>query len=209
MTRIAIIGTGRTAAGLGTGWARAGHEVAFGSRNPVGRASVAEQAGSSATIGSVHDALQAAEIAVLALPYRVVEDFARTNASALLPLPVVDISNPFDNLPDNAVAGAEITARAIGPGARVIAAFKDTFARTLLDPVDPSGVARDVHFAGDDEPGKRLLGSLIEDLGFVPVDCGPLRNARILDGMVSLMIELDRRYEGDRGTGLTSWKFLN
>ena len=140
------------------------------------------------------------------MPYRVVGEFARTHASALLPLSVVDISNPFDNLPDNAVAGAEITARAIGPGARVIAAFKDTFARTLLDPDDPSGLTRDVHYAGDDEPGKKLLASLIGDLGFVPVDCGPLRNARILDGMVTLMIELDRRYAG--GNGKTSWKFL-
>ncbi len=206
MTRIAIIGTGRMAVGLGAGWARAGHEVALGSRDPAGKTEVATSVGNGARVMSIHDALGAAEVAVLAAPYPAVESLAGEHADDLRGIPVVDISNPFDNLPDNRISGAEVTARAIGDGAQVMAAFKDNFAKTLLDPEDSTGAPRDVHYAGDDEAAKATLAGLIRDLGFRPVDCGPLRNARVLDGMVPLMIELDRRYAG--GNGKSSWKFL-
>jgi len=129
----------------------------------------------------------------------------QTIAAALRERLVIDISNPFDHLPDNRVAGAEVTRDAIGPGARVVAAFKTNFAATLLAPLNVDGVQRDVLFAGDDEEDKRIVAGLIADLGFRPVDCGVLHNARILDGMVPLIIELDRRYGG---AWQTSWKLL-
>ncbi len=205
MASIAIIGTGSMARGLAEGWAKAGHEIVLGSRDPAARSHLTEEIGNGVKVASVEEALDSPDLVVLAIPYRAVEGFASAHAARLLPLSVIDISNPFDNLPDNREAGAEITARAIGQGARIVAAFKDNFATTLLDPVDPGGLPRDVHYAGDDEEAKSLLSDLIRDLGFRPVDCGPLRNARILGGMVPLMVELDRRY-GSGGT--SSWKFL-
>ncbi len=205
MTHIAIIGTGRMARGLGIGWARKGHTIVFGSRDPSAKADLPSQV-PGATVTTPEEALKGAEVVVLAIPYVAVEPFAREHAEALREKLVIDISNPFHHLPDNRVSGAEITAAAIGPGARVVAAFKDNFANTLLEPVYPNGIVRDVHFAGDHEEDKRIVSQLIRDLGFHPVDCGPLRNARVLDVMVPLMIELDRRYAG--GKGMSSWKFL-
>jgi len=41
--------------------------------------------------------------------------------------------------------------------------------------------------------------------GFRPVDCGRLANARVLDGMVPLMIELDARSGSDAHS---AWKLL-
>lgn len=199
MTQIAIIGTGRMAEGLGMAWKAAGHSVTLGSRSPSVKSEAA-----GLPVKSHGDAIRGAEVVVLALPYRAVEGFARAFSSQVISKLVVDISNPFDTLPDNRIAGAEITARAIGPGARVIAAFKDNFATTLFHPRDEQGRARDVHYAGDDKTAKRTFSKLVADLGFTPVDCGPLRNARALDAMVPLMIELDRRYDGK---GLSSWKF--
>lgn len=204
MAAIALIGTGRMARGLGAGWARAGHHVIFGSRVP------AEKTDLIAVIPGVQvttyaDALKNAAIAVIALPFPEVAPFCRAHADVLRQRLVIDISNPFDHLPDNRIAGAEITRDAIGPGARVIAAFKTNFAATLLAPLNAEGVQRDVLFAGDDEEDKRLVAGLITDLGFRPVDCGVLHNARILDGMVPLIIELDQRYGG---AWQTSWKLL-
>ncbi|MBI2965589.1 MAG: NAD(P)-binding domain-containing protein [Chloroflexi bacterium] len=206
MTQIAIMGTGKMATSLGAGWSAAGHTVVFGSRSPsTAAAEIEREVGGGVRVASHRDALRGAEIVVLALPYRSVEAFAREYSSDLRSKVVVDISNPFDALPDNRVAGAEVTARAIGAGARVIAAFKDNFSTTLREPKDGQGRQRDVHFAGDDETAKRTFAKLVEDLGFKPVDCGALRNARALDAMVPLMIELDRRYNGQ---GRSSWKFL-
>ena len=204
MSRIAIVGTGRMGAGLGIGLAQAGHVVVFGSREPDRRGDDLESRAPSSKVVRQGDCLVDAKVVILALPYAEVEPFARQHAATLLDKLVIDISNPFDRLPNNQVAGAEITARAIGDGARVVAAFKTNFAATLLDPIGPDGVRRDTFLAGDSEEHKHFVAGLARDLGFRPVDCGSLRNARILDGMVALMIELDRRYAG--GATRTSWK---
>ncbi len=204
MTRIAIIGTGRMATGLGTGWARAGHSVAFGSRDPDARPDIGARIPGARVVGYA-EALDSAEVVVITLPFTAVEGFARERAAALRDKLVIDISNPFGNLPDNRISGAEITAAAIGPGARVVAAFKGNFAETLLEPAHATGVPRDVHYAGDREEDKRIVRGLIEDLHFIAVDCGPLKNARVLDVLVPLIVELDARYGGGRKS---SWKFL-
>ena len=190
---------------LGRGWHRAGHQVLLGSRNPQGRARDDTML-EGLQVSTIVEALDAHDVAVIALPFTAVEGFAREHARLLRGRVVVDISNPFGNLPDNRVAGAEITTAAIGSGARVVAAFKDNFWDTLLQPVDGTGLVRDVHFAGDDEEAKLLVTRLVEDLGFHPVDCGPLKNARVLDVMVPLLAELDARHAG--GGRRSSWKLL-
>lgn len=204
MVNIGLIGTGRMALNLGIGWSRSGRVVIFGSRNPGDRVDI-ETKVAGAKVTTQAEALAAGEIVVIALPYVSVEPFARQHAARLQGKLVIDISNPFSHLPDNRISGAEITAAAIGSNARVVAAFKDNFWKTLLEPVDVRGIRRDVHFAGDHEDDKKIVAGLIEALGFQPIDCGPLKNARVLDVMVPLMIELDRRYANDEGK--SSWKF--
>jgi hypothetical protein len=204
--QIAIIGTGRMARQLGLGWSHAGHTIIFGSREPHKHVTLAAQTKNSAVVDPTV-ALAQGDIVVLAIPYPAVAPFAKAYAHRLRGKLVIDISNPFDHLPDNRIAGAEITEQAIGPGARVVAAFKDNFAGTLLEPqAVEQPVVRDVHFAGDNPDDKQIVTLLVEDLGFRPVDCGPLKNARVLDVMVPLMLELDRRYGG--GQGRSSWKFV-
>jgi 8-hydroxy-5-deazaflavin:NADPH oxidoreductase len=203
--KIAIMGTGRMARGLAKGWARTGHTVHLGSRTPEAREETAQTI-PTAAVSDHAAALEGADVVVIAIPYTAVEAFARRHAGQLRGKVVIDITNPFDNLPDNRVAGAEITATAIGAGARVVAAFKDNFWATLDQPASAEGIARDVHLAGDDEEAKQVVAGLAAELDFQPLDCGPLRNARILDSMVPLMIELDQRYA--RGQSQASWKLL-
>ncbi len=204
--RIALIGTGRMARQLAKGWAQAGHEIVFGSRRPAEQADLLADV-PRAGLTEVRPALAAAEVVVLAMPFTAVAPFAHTYADLLRSRLVIDISNPFDNSPADGLAGAEVTAHAIGNGARVVAAFKDNFWDTLLEPVDPvHGLVRDVHFAGDNPADKAIVGELVRDLGFRPVDCGLLRNARVLDGMVPLIVELDGRYT--QGERRASWRLL-
>lgn len=206
MSKITIIGTGRMGRNLGKGWLQGGHEVIFGSRDPKNSQTVLDEV-PGAAVTSLEQALAGADVIVIAIPYTAVESFARKYAAKLRDKLVIDITNPFNNLSDNRVAGAEITAKAIGTGARVVAAFKDNFWATILKPTDPStGLVRDVHFAGDNEADKEIVTQLIKDLGFQPVDCGPLHNARLLDGMVPLIVELDRRYA--HGEFRASWKLM-
>ena len=200
---IAILGTGRMGTGLATGWVKAGHQVTFGSRDPSGNRAAAERIG--AGIAGYADAVRGAEVVVIGVPNGSVLEVIAPIRDLLKEKIVIDITNPMDNLPAEG-SGAQRTAAAIGQGARVIPAFKATFHGTLGEPIDPAtGLARDVFFCGDDSEAREVVASLIEDLGFRAVDCGPLSRANLLDLMVPLLIEVDRRYDMGRSG---SWKLL-
>jgi predicted dinucleotide-binding enzyme len=53
---------------------------------------------------------------------------------------------------------------------------------------------------GDDEQAKALAARLIRDVGFEPVDAGPLRSARYSEPFSLLMAQL--AYEGTAGPEL-------
>lgn len=200
---IAILGTGRMGTGLASGWVKAGHQVTFGSRDPSLNRDAAERIG--AGIADYAGAVNNAEAVVIGVPYGAVLDVIAPLRDLLKERIVIDITNPMDNLPAEG-SGAQSTAAAIGPGARVIPAFKATFSGTLGEPIDPAtGMARDVFFCGDDGEAKEVVASLIEDLGFRAVDCGPLSRANLLDLMVPMIIEVDGRYNMGRSG---SWKLL-
>gem|GEM_PF-900245 len=190
---IAIIGSGRIANGLAPGWVAAGHNITIGSRNPSD-----VDAPTGTTVASQSECLRDADIVAIAIPYGTVEQFARDNADALRNKVVIDASNPMRGLIGAGTSGAQVTANAIGEGARVVAAFKATFFNTLTEPVGPSGAARDVWFAGEDEDARGITAGLITDLGFRPIDCGGMENTALLDLLVPLVIELNGRNGGDR-----------
>ena len=55
-------------------------------------------------------------------------------------------------------------------------------------------------YCGDDESGKGVAADLIRDVGFVPVDAGPLRIARYTEPFALLVAQL--AYEGQGGPEL-------
>jgi predicted dinucleotide-binding enzyme len=70
----------------------------------------------------------------------------------------------------------------------------DVFARRRRKP-RPSML-----LCGDDATARRTVTRLIRDLGFDPVDAGPLRSARFLEPFTLLIARL--AYEGKRGPRL-------
>ena len=55
-------------------------------------------------------------------------------------------------------------------------------------------------YCGDDDSAKQIAATLISDIGFEPVDAGPLRIARYMEPFALLMGRL--AYEGDDGPEL-------
>ena len=204
--RVAIIGTGRIAENLGKALLAAGHFVAFGSRSPDKQNPFHQRVGLDTRIYGLEGAITAGEVVILAVPYSQVAVVATRHAQILRSKVVVDLTNPIGSQPADGRAGAEITAAAIGPGARVVAAFKDNFAATFLSPLAPDGTPRQVHLAGDDAEAKSAVAGLATSIGFVPVDCGPLHSAVALDHLVPLLIEMDRRLNAGRADSI--WKFV-
>ncbi len=197
--RIGIIGTGNMALALGRALLAAGHFVAFGSRRPESRNDFHEQVGLESRVYGIQAAIDAGEIVIIALPYATVAGTARKFADSLRGKVVIDIANPFASQPNDGSSGAQVTATAIGDGARVVAAFKTNFASTITEPKDSSGEPREVHYAGDDEEAKSVAAELIRGIGFKPVDYGTLAQAVVLDHMVPLMIRLDKELHASSG----------
>ena len=202
--RIAILGTGNMALALGKSFMASGHFIAYGSRRPETKNDFHEAAGTESRIWGYQAAIDAGEIVIITLPYKEVAAMARKFADSLRNKVVVDITNPFAAQPNNGESGAQVTATAIGEGARVVAAFKTNFASTFDHPNDSTGEPREVHYAGDDKEAMEIVEGLISEIGFKPIDCGSLAEAVVLDHMVPLMIRLDTTEHSAQH--LSSWR---
>jgi hypothetical protein len=192
--RIAIIGTGNVGAVLGRRWAQGGHAVTFGSRRPTD-ADVLElvrAAGPNASVAPPAAAAASAEVVVLATPGGAAED-AVAGLGDLSGRILVDCTNPI--LPGLAGlsagrddSGAERVARA-APGAKVVKAFNTTGSANMENPIYPDGRLA-MFVCGDDADARAVVAGLAAELGFEPVDCGPLRSARYLEPMAMVWITL-------------------
>ena len=203
--KIGILGgTGRMGRGLAASYARRGHAICLGSRSADQARTVASGIEGEVRGGSLVDAARDSDLLVLAVPFGAAEETVRTLADVLADTIVVDITNPFGAITPGRVAAVEVHANAV-PTARWVAAYKTTFWKTLDQPVNSAGVTRDVLVCCDDRQAGKTVMDLIASTGFHPVDCGSLENARVVDLMVPLMLELDERYHCECASG---WNFL-
>lgn len=60
-------------------------------------------------------------------------------------------------------------------------------ARDLTSP-EVEGIAASVLIAGDDPKAKKVVFGLAKDMGFEPVDVGPLKATRDLERLVGLLL---------------------
>ena len=190
---ITVIGAGNVGGTLGRGWAAAGHTVRFGVPDPraAKHQPLRDQLGAQA-LGTVGAVAPAAEVVVLATPWPAVQDALRA-AGDLAGKIVLDCTNPLQPAlagltHGHTTSGAEVVA-AWAAGARVYKAFNQTGYENMAAPGYPTG--RAVMFvAGDDPAGKTAVLGLATDLGFEAVDAGPLANARLLEPLALLWIQL-------------------
>ncbi|MDZ4863801.1 MAG: NAD(P)-binding domain-containing protein [Gemmatimonadota bacterium] len=181
----------------GVGWrqsrprvCRQGH-TCFGAREPGSAKLAALLTETGATALPVAQAVQGAEVVVLATPWDVT--LATVHGLELRGKVVVDATNPLlPNLAGLAVgsetSGAEEIQRA-APGALVVKCFNTTGANNYLTPAYPDGAAM-MPYCGDDAPGKAVVRQLGEGLGFDMVDLGPLSRARQLESLALFWITL-------------------
>jgi NADPH-dependent F420 reductase len=191
--RIAIVGAGNVGGTLDKAWARKGHEVIWGVRNPSDADihKLAKEAG-NARATSVRDAAQAADIVVLTVPYDAVPDAIR-NAGDLRGKIVLDCTNPLrpdlSGLTVGQTSSAAEQVAAAAPNAKVVKIFNTTGASNMADPRYPAGNLT-MFYCGDDAEAKKAAATLASDLGFEPVDAGDLATARLLEPLAMLWIQL-------------------
>ena len=195
--QISIIGAGNMAAGIATRALAGGHRVRLTDRDPAKAKALAEDLRAQVPGADVDlAALGEADVVVLALPFAAAEEVAAANREELAGRVVVDISNPvdfatFDSLvvPPGTSAAERIAAAA--PGARVVKAFNTTFAGNLIAG-QAGGAPLDVFIAGDDAGAKQAVADLAASGGLRPIDAGPLKRARELEGFQFLHMTLQQ-----------------
>lgn len=191
--RIAVIGAGSVGGTLGRRWAEAGHDVVFGVPDPASpKAAAAVAAARRSRAASVAEAAAGAEVVVLATPWEAAEAAIRT-AGNLAGKVLVDATNPLAARAAGlatgpGTSGAEAVA-GWAAGARVVKAFNTIGFEIMADPSFPGGVAT-LLLCGDDAGAKATVSRLAEELGFEPVDLGPLAEARLVEPFALVWIRL-------------------
>ncbi len=209
--KVLIIGTGNMARGIGTRLVAGDHDLALYNPDRTDAEKLAHElgGGSIAVTGTLPDAIDAAEVVILASWYAVNLETANEHAATLRGKVVIDISNPLNESYDALVteegtSAAENIHSAIGAGAKVVKAFNTTFAATLLAG-HVAGQTLDVFLAGDDESAKETVATLVRSGKLNAIDAGDLVRARQLEALGLLGITLQFRL--DTGFG-TAWKLI-
>ncbi|MGE0867894.1 MAG: NADPH-dependent F420 reductase [Kofleriaceae bacterium] len=174
--KIGIIGAGNVGSAIQRGLSRAKHEA-----RAVGSVKA-----------EVRSTAEWADVVVLAVPFSALDDVATTIAALVNGKTVIDVTNALTKDMSLALgyttSGAEELQNKLA-GARVVKAFNTQFAQQM-----DSGRLGDqrltVFVAGDDADAKRTTMDLATAIGFDSVDAGPLANARLLEPLGYLNIQL-------------------
>ena len=203
--RIGIVGTGNMGRSLGILWSERGHEVLFGSREADKARQAADLTKHGAQVGDNDAAASFGEVVFWGVRDMPVPEVLR-NPSVLDGKIVMDCNNgptptDFTIGPPGGTAHAERLQRQL-PRARVIKAF-NTMAQELfeLSPEPLRAHAVSVFLAGDDAEAKRVVADLDKEIGFAPLDLGPLPAARLAEGMADFIrYVMGAGYQGPTAT---------
>jgi 8-hydroxy-5-deazaflavin:NADPH oxidoreductase len=195
--QVGIIGSGKVGKALGVWFAAAGFSVLFASRDQNDATEAAQAAGHGAKSATIGDLVRDSQLVLLTVPFSEVVNVLHPVREDLTGKTLVDVTNPFT--PDHREltightdSGAEQIARQC-PGANVVKAFNAVFAEVYESQIAQiRGHAITIFLAGDAAGAKAEVRELIVGLGFDAVDAGPLVNARYLEPLSMLNLQLGR-----------------
>jgi hypothetical protein len=209
--RVGILGSGLMGGKLGTLFARAGHDVVFSyARSEQKLRRLARDTGRNARAGTPGEAARESDVLLLAVHWSRLADVLK-QAGDLSGKVILSCSLPMNDSDTALViahesSGAETLARRL-PRARVVSAFNTVPSEVLFGVFEARRKANrpTLVYCGDDRSAKRVAAGLIRDVGFDPVDAGPLRIARYTEPFALLVAQL--AYEGEGGPEL-AYRFL-
>jgi len=188
MKNITIIGSGNMGSNLSRLFATK-HNVTLASRHPD--ETRAKHPG--ITVTDYPHAAQTAEIVVLAVPFSEVAA-AAAGLGSLARKILVDVTNPltpdFMALTIGHTTSAGEQVQAAFPQARVVKAFNTVLAQVLAKAADGASTLPSILIAGNDGEANAVIMELAKEVGFSAFDTGPLTNARYLEPLAALGIQL-------------------
>jgi len=182
---IGIIGAGNIGGTTARLFIDAGHEVAISnSRGPETLRDLIASLGAKARATTATEAARFGEIVLLAIPLK---DYTSLPADDLRGKIVIDAMNYYPNrdghyplLDSGETTSSEMVAAHLN-GARIVKAFNTIWSEHLKTKGNKSAPVekrRAIFLSGDDAEAKRIVSTLIEDIGFGPYDLGSIHNSR-------------------------------
>jgi 8-hydroxy-5-deazaflavin:NADPH oxidoreductase len=178
---IGIIGAGHIGGTLTRLLSERGHAVRVSnSRSPETLADLAAETGASA-VWAVEAAVDA-DLVIVSIPQKNVPDLAPGIVTTAKPgAPVIETNNYYPRQRDGRIEEIEDgTPESVWVseqlGAPVFKVFNGIFWKHLLERGVPPGTEGRIALpiAGDDAGNKKIVSDLVDELGFDPVDAGPL-----------------------------------
>ena len=204
LVRIAVLGgTGKEGKGLAYRWAKAGYQVLIGSRMS-GRAVTAASEimelleGSSSVVGTTNlEAAQQADIIVVTVPYSAHRETLESVKDVLKGKLLIDVTVPI--VPPKvtrvqmpaAGSAAQEAWEIVGEDVQVTAAFQNISHELLFDEDD---INCDVLVTGTSKEARAETLTLVEAAGLTGWDAGPIENSVVVEGLASVLININKRY---------------
>ena len=197
--RIAFIGYGQVGGPLADHLQRLGHDVTLAAANPDSE-SVLKALTKNPNLKVVppKEAVSGAEVVFLATPFQANEAALKSVAGELKGKVLVDCTNPVGpNLThglDNRQSGSEMV-QALVPQAKVVKAFTIYGFENFEESSYPGYNIKPVMmYCGKDSTARKVVGELIAQLGWNPLDVGGLEQALHLEHMTLLWVRMVRVY---------------
>jgi len=201
---IAVLGgTGKEGKGLAYRWAKAGYHVFIGSRT-ADKAKAAAQdlwkilQGDALVEGlGNHEAAQKADIIVLTVPYSAHRNTLESMKDLLKGKLLIDVTVPIVppkitkvQMP-SAGSAAQEAKQILGEGVEVAAAFHNISHEHLMQDQD---VECDVLVTGTSKEARAEALKLVTAAGLTGWDAGPIENSVVLEGLTSVLLNINKQY---------------
>lgn len=199
--KIAVLGGGNFGGNLANLLVKAGHDVTVGLRDPA-----TARRDATYPIASLAQAASHADIAIIAIPFQACADALPALAEQLAGKIVVDATNALQDdwspLPLRGFSSAAQSLAALLPACVIVKAFNTIFADIMKDGLLDRGGHRVTAFiAGDQDSANALVAGIAADAGFAPLMTGALGNARYLEAMAHLNIQIAVVHAGGTNAG--------
>lgn len=204
LVRIAVLGgTGKEGKGLAYRWAKAGYRVLIGSRSSERAVTAASEImelleGSSSLVGTTNlEAAQKADIVVVTVPYSAHRETLESVKDSLKGKLLIDVTVPL--VPPKlskvqmpaAGSAAQEAKEIVGEDVQVTAAFQNISHELLFDEDD---INCDVLVTGTSKEARAETLTLVEAAGLTGWDAGPIENSVVVEGLASVLININKRY---------------
>jgi NADPH-dependent F420 reductase len=203
MTVAVLGGTGKEGKGLAYRWAKAGYRVLIGSRTPEKAVAAAAEIielmdGTGSVVGmSNPEAARLAHIVVLTVPYAAHRDTLEGIKEEIKGKLFIDVTVPL--VPPKvtkvqmpaAGSAAQEAKEILGEEAEVVAAFQNISHEHLLGNGE---VSCDVLVTGTSKNARQEALKLVEAAGLTGWDAGPIENSVVVEGLTSVLININKQY---------------